>query len=53
MENLKPTTDRAVAVTLPNDVGVPPYQLRQSTKPAADFIQPLMYFFLISVVQRS
>jgi hypothetical protein len=53
MENLKPTTDRAVAVTLPNDVGVPPYQLRQSTKPAADFIQPLVYFFLISVVQRS
>jgi len=42
-----------VAATLPNDVGVPLHRLRQSAKPAADFILPLAYFFLISGVQRS
>jgi hypothetical protein len=49
----KPEADdgSGVAVTLPNDVGV--HRLRQFTKPAADFIQPLVYFFLISGVQRS
>ena len=51
----KPEADdgSGVAVALPNDGSVPLHRLRQSTKPAADFIQPLVYFFLISGVQRS
>jgi len=38
---------------LASDVGVPLHRLRQSAKPATDFIRPLAYFFLISGVQRS